>query len=94
MFRHLDAIFMELLQKKCTSQPANICFVRSYKHTRYIVRIHKIVKKYEIDSTDSLQYSDVLYYTDHKPPQLSVLSCFHIYGWCIQMPVLIPYDLE
>ena len=84
-----------VITKKSVQANLQICvlFVLISIRVRLLEYI-KLLKKYKIDSTDSLQYSDVLYYTDHKPPQLSVLSCFHMYGWCIQMPGLIPYDLE
>jgi len=31
-FRHQAAIFKEVLQQRCTSQPANMTFVHLYKH--------------------------------------------------------------
>jgi len=45
MFRHRGAIFKELLQQSCASQPANIYFVLSYKRN-YNVRL-KIQKKFK-----------------------------------------------
>jgi len=33
MFWHWGAIIREFLQQRCTSQPANVCFVHSFKHS-------------------------------------------------------------
>ena len=36
MFRHRGSIFRELLEQRCTSQRASVCFVRSYKRIYYV----------------------------------------------------------
>jgi len=62
VFRHRRAIFMELIQQRCNSQPANTCSVLSCKLTEklYFLKVRNSVKTYKTDSNDSLQYSVVL----------------------------------
>jgi hypothetical protein len=43
MFRHRGVIIRELLQRRCTSLPANTCFVHPYKYN-YNVGLLKYIK--------------------------------------------------
>ena len=56
MFRHQVIIFRELLEQKCTSHIANLCFVHCYKLiTLLVVKMCKVYEMCKVDIVNILQ---------------------------------------
>ena len=69
MFKHRGAILRELLQQRCTSQPANICFVHSYKHNQNIGLLKYIKLLKYVTLIVMIMYNIVMFYN------ILIISC-------------------